>query len=34
MLPSENIHAKVYISRFKEGELDFGEVIEGQINDR
>ena len=30
--PSENIHAKVYISRFKEGELDFGRVITGSSN--
>ena len=24
--PSENLHAKVYISRFEEGELDFGKI--------
>ena len=30
--PSENIHAKVYIGRFKEGELDFGRVITGSSN--
>ncbi len=30
--PSENIHAKVYISRFKEGELDYGRVITGSSN--
>lgn len=30
--PSENIHAKVYISRFKEGELDFGRVITRSSN--
>ncbi len=30
--PSENIHAKVYVSRFKEGELDFGRVITGSSN--
>jgi superfamily II DNA/RNA helicase len=30
--PSENIHAKVYVSRFKEDELDFGRVITGSSN--
>lgn len=30
--PSENIHAKVYISRFKERELDYGRVITGSSN--
>jgi len=30
--PSENIHAKVYISRFKKDELDFGRVITGSSN--
>ena len=30
--PSKNLHAKVYISRFKEGALDFGRVITGSSN--
>lgn len=30
--PSENIHAKVYISRFPEGFIDYGRVITGSSN--
>jgi superfamily II DNA or RNA helicase/HKD family nuclease len=30
--PSKNIHAKVYISRFKEGDRDLGQVITGSSN--
>ncbi len=30
--PSHNIHAKVYISRFKEDEIDYGRVITGSSN--
>ena len=30
--PSENLHAKVYISRFKEDEFDFGGVITDSSN--
>lgn len=30
--PSENIHAKVYISRFHEDHLDFGRIITGSSN--
>ncbi len=30
--PSKNIHAKVYISRYKEGDRDFGNVITGSSN--
>jgi superfamily II DNA or RNA helicase/HKD family nuclease len=30
--PSHNIHAKVYISRFKPGDRDFGRVITGSSN--
>lgn len=30
--PSYNIHAKVYISRFKEDDRDFGRVITGSSN--
>lgn len=30
--PSYNIHAKVYISRFKEDDRDFGQVITGSSN--
>ncbi|MBW2003210.1 MAG: hypothetical protein JRI72_01145 [Deltaproteobacteria bacterium] len=30
--PLQNIHAKVYISRFKQGELGFGRVITGSSN--
>lgn len=30
--PSNDIHAKVYISRFKEGDRDYGRVITGSSN--
>ncbi len=30
--PSQNIHAKVYISRFPEGHYDYGRVITGSSN--
>ena len=30
--PSEKIHAKVYISRFPEGSIDYGRVITGSSN--
>jgi len=30
--PSRNLHAKVYISRYKEGDRDFGNVITGSSN--
>lgn len=30
--PSHNIHAKIYISRFKEGDRDFGRLITGSSN--
>lgn len=30
--PSRNIHAKVYISRFKEGDRDYGRLITGSSN--
>ena len=30
--PSHNIHAKIYISRFKEDDRDFGRVITGSSN--
>lgn len=30
--PSKNLHAKVYISRYKEGDRDFGNVITGSSN--
>ena len=30
--PSRNLHAKVYIMRFKEGDRDFGRVITGSSN--
>ncbi len=30
--PSKNLHAKVYISRFPEGALDYGRVITGSSN--
>lgn len=30
--PSRNIHAKVYITRFKEGDRDFGRVVTGSSN--
>ncbi len=30
--PSQDIHAKVYITRFKEGDRDFGRVVTGSSN--
>jgi superfamily II DNA/RNA helicase len=30
--PSKNLHAKVYISRYKDGDRDFGNVITGSSN--
>jgi superfamily II DNA/RNA helicase len=30
--PSQNIHAKVYITRYKDGDRDFGNVITGSSN--
>lgn len=30
--PSKNLHAKVYISRYKEGDRDYGNVITGSSN--
>ncbi len=30
--PSKNIHAKVYIGKFKEGDRDYGHVITGSSN--
>ena len=30
--PSHNIHAKIYISRFQEGDRDFGRLITGSSN--
>ena len=32
MHPSQNIHAKVYITRFKEDDRDFGRVVTGSSN--